>query len=394
MQDAPRRGSLKERVTAYEAAASPRAEAPPPPRTSSASASPLQLEPSRPESAESDQPAPLNERLSSVLSLGAFPDDPPTPEPAAAPPNMGRSPRTSITLGQCVSSGGELGVTPGAEAIGPVISAALMRANALLAERCSVPRIATVLAQSGIYDSDTLRMVLACSAEEQRLGVLLASKADAPLALLPVLRSQLLGAASPVAPRPEPSASVRRSSVRASGIRSSSIRASSIRASGFRASSIRASGIRSSSMRGSRIRSSSVSRHGSAAKREGGDDAEEEAAAAEEAEEEEEAPAETSVAVEVIALALRCQCGEVMPLLRASMGAQIDAIATFFEDATVFVLSRLWSGTLVGDEARLATRPTGVPGGLIGRGRPKPAAALGLNLRRCGCRLEADLWPK
>ena len=332
MQDTPRRGSLKERVTAYEAAASPRAEAPPPPRTSSASASPLQLEPSRPESAESDQPAPLNKRLSSVLSLGAFPDDPPTPEPVAAPPNMGRSSRTSITLGQCVSSGGELGVTPGAEAIGPVVSAALMRANALLADRCSVPRIATVLAQSGIYDSDTLRMVLACSAEEQRLGVLLASKADAPLALLPVLRSQLLGAASPVAPRPEPSASVRRSSVRASGIRSSSFRASGIRASGIRSSSVRASG----------IRSSSVSRRGSAAKREGGDDAEEAAA-----EEEAEAPAETSVAVEVIALALRCQCGEVMPLLRASMGAQIDAIATFFEDATVFVLSRLWSGTLV-----------------------------------------------
>ena len=72
-----------------------------------------------------------------MLSLGAFPDDPPTPEPVAAP-NMGRSPRTSITLGQCVSSGGELGVTPGAEAIGPVVSAALTRANTLLADRCSV----------------------------------------------------------------------------------------------------------------------------------------------------------------------------------------------------------------------------------------------------------------
>ena len=316
----PRRGSLKERLTAYEAAAaSPRSPALPSPGATSASTSPLKLQPEPPKSepAEPTQPAPINKRISSVLSLGEFPDDPPTPESVAGPNmgrsscNMGRSPRTSITLGQCVSSGGELGVTPGAEVIGPVITMALSHANTLLADRCSVPRIATVLAQAGIYDSDTLRMVLASSTEEQKLGALLASKADAPLALVPVLKSQLLGTA------PAPEVAARRSSVRASNARASSVRASSVRASSVRASTVRSSK-RNSSKRISATKAS-----------------------------EEEAP-ETNVAIEVIALLLRCRFREVMPLLRSSMGHQIDAIATFFEDATVFVLSRLWFDTIFG----------------------------------------------
>ena len=67
----------------------------------------------------------------------------------------------------------------------------------------------------------------------------------------------------------------------------------------------------------------------------------------------EAAPGESehkSVAIEILRRVLVCppKLGEVRGLLRHSLGNQIDTIATFFEDATVFVLSRMWFDLIFG----------------------------------------------
>ena len=77
--------------------------------------------------------------------------------------------------------------------------------------------------------------------------------------------------------------------------------------------------------------------------------------------EEEPAPTPTpelhpSVIVEIFKLlVLRCppRVGEAKALTHRSLGRQLDTIARFFEDAAVFVLSRMWFDVLAGYLLRL-----------------------------------------